>query len=171
MGTTVPLQTKADLSATDGINSEHKQEQRQSSKDARPARRCGQPTSWRRVRDCAGQHGRGGGAPRHQPTLAERIRKTHQANATPPRRHGRPEKAKILLPEKSNTSTLVEKQIEKEKLATPGSMILTNPPGEDRNEERQGRSNKGDLPNLISKRQRSGRGSKGSGTSSKKSAK
>ena len=45
---------KADLSTTDGINSEHKQEQRQSSKDARPARRRGQPTSRRRVRDCAG---------------------------------------------------------------------------------------------------------------------
>ena len=37
-----------------------------------------------------------------------------------------PEKTKTLLPEKSNTSTLVEKRIEKEKLATPGSMILTN---------------------------------------------
>ena len=76
---------KADLSAIEGINSEHKQEQRQSSKDARPARRRGQPTSQRRVRDCAGQQGRGGGASRHQPTLAERIRTTHQANTTPPR--------------------------------------------------------------------------------------
>ena len=36
-------------------------------------------------------------------------------------------KTKTLLPEKSNTSTLIEKRIEKEKLATPGSMILTNP--------------------------------------------
>ena len=45
-----------------------------------------------------------------------------------PKRHDKPEKTKTLLPEKSNTSTLVEKWIEKEKLATPGSMILTNPP-------------------------------------------
>ena len=65
--------SKDDLSTTDGINSEHKQEQRQSSKDARPAKRRGQPTSWRRVRDSAGQHGRGEGASSHQPTLVERI--------------------------------------------------------------------------------------------------
>ena len=32
-----------------------------------------------------------------------------------------------MLLEKSNTSTLVDKRIEKEKLATQGSMILTNP--------------------------------------------
>ena len=75
---------KADLSTTDGINSEHKQEQRQSSKDARPARRRGQPTSRRRVRDCAGQHGRGGGAPPHQPTLAERVITTHRTNTMSP---------------------------------------------------------------------------------------
>ena len=75
---------KADISATDGIKSEHKQEQRQSSKDARPARRHGQPTSRRCVKDNAGQHGRGGGAPCHQPTLVERIGATHQANTTPP---------------------------------------------------------------------------------------
>ena len=74
---------KADLSSTDGINSEHKQEKRQSSKDARPARRRGNPTSWRRVRNCAGQHGRGGRAPRHQPTPAERVRTTHRANTMP----------------------------------------------------------------------------------------
>ena len=43
------------------------------------------------------------------------------------RRHDKPEKAKILVPEKNNTSTLVEKLIQKEKLATPGSMILTDP--------------------------------------------
>ena len=70
----------ADLSATDGINSKHKQEQCQSSKDARPARRREQLTSRRSVRDYAGQHERGGGAPHHQPTLAERVRTTHQAN-------------------------------------------------------------------------------------------
>ena len=75
---------KADLSTTADINLEHKQKQRQSSKDPRPSRRRGQPTSRRHVRDCAGQHGRGGGAPRHQPTLAERVRTTHQANTTPP---------------------------------------------------------------------------------------
>ena len=74
---------KVDVSTTDGINSKHKQEQRQSSKDARPARRRGQPTSRRRVRDCTSQHGQGGGAPRHQPTLAERVRTTHQENTTP----------------------------------------------------------------------------------------
>ena len=74
---------KADISVTDGINSEHKQEPRQSSKDARPARQRGQPTSRRHAGNCAGQHGRGGGAPDHQPTLAERIGATHQANTTP----------------------------------------------------------------------------------------
>ena len=75
---------KADLSTTYGINPEHKQEQHQSSKDARTTRRGGQPTSRRRVRDSTSQHGRGGGAPRHQPTLAERVGTTHQANTTPP---------------------------------------------------------------------------------------
>ena len=74
---------KADLSTTDGVNSEHKQEQRQSSKEARPARRHGQPTSQRRVSDCAGQHGQGRGAPCRQPTLVERVRTTHRANTTP----------------------------------------------------------------------------------------
>ena len=74
---------KADLLVTDGINLEHKQEQRQSSKDARPTRWGGQPTSRRRVRDNTGQHRRGGGAPRHQPTLAKRVETTHQANTTP----------------------------------------------------------------------------------------
>ena len=43
------------------------------------------------------------------------------------------------------------------------------PPGEDRNEKRQGRNNKGDGPILYQQEQRSGRGSKGSGTSSKSS--
>ena len=74
---------KDDLSTTDGINPKHKQEQCQSSKDAGPARRGGQPTSQRRVRDSTDQHGRGGGAPRHQPTLAEIVGTTHQANTTP----------------------------------------------------------------------------------------
>ena len=75
---------KTDLSVTDGINSEHNKEPRQSFKDARPARRREQPTSRRHVKDCVGQHERGGGAPRHQPTLAERVGTTHQANTTPP---------------------------------------------------------------------------------------
>ena len=73
-----------DLSATDGINLEHKKEQCQSSKDARPARRRRQLTSRRRVRDSADQHGQGGGGSRHQPTLAERVGTTHQENTTPP---------------------------------------------------------------------------------------
>ena len=47
---------KTDLSVTDGINPEHKQEQRQSTKDAGPARRCRQQT-YRRVRNDASQHG------------------------------------------------------------------------------------------------------------------
>ena len=155
---------------TNGINSEHKQEQCQSSKDARPVKRCGQPTSRRHVGDCAGQHGRGGGAPRHQPTLAERVGTTHQANTTPPKRHDRPRKTKTLLPEKSDTSTLIEKRIEKEKLAIPGSMILTNPP--ERIATRRGMVGitKAMGPYFISRRQRRGRGSRGSGTFSKKSA-
>ena len=74
---------KVDISTTDGINPKHKQEQRQSSKGARPARRGGQPTSRRYVRDNTGQHGLGGGTPRHKPTLAERFGTTHQANTTP----------------------------------------------------------------------------------------
>ena len=68
---------------TEGINSEHKQESRQSSKNARPVRRRGQPTSRRHARNCTGQHGRSGGAPYHQPTLAERVGATHQTNTMP----------------------------------------------------------------------------------------
>ena len=83
MGTTVPLQIKVDFSATDGINSEYKQEPRQSPKDARPARRRGQSTSRRRVRDYASQHGRSGGTSSYQPTPDRRVRTTHQENTTP----------------------------------------------------------------------------------------
>ena len=72
---------KTALSVTDGINSEHKQEQRQSPKDAGPTRRRRQPTS-RHVRSDTSQHGRGGGPPPHQPTPNRRIRATHQADAT-----------------------------------------------------------------------------------------
>ena len=39
--------------------------------------------------------------------------------------------------------------MEKGKLAKPGSMNLTNPLGEDRNEERHGRNNRGDEPILY----------------------
>ena len=68
MGTTVPLQIKTNLSITDDINPEHKQEQHQSTKDARPVRRRRQQTS-RQVRSDASQHGRGGGASPHQQRL------------------------------------------------------------------------------------------------------
>ena len=67
-----------------------------------------------------------------------------------PMRHDRPDKPKTLLPKENNTSTLVKKRIEKGKLATLGSMILTNP-----------------LERIATRRSR---GSKGSGTSNKKSA-
>ena len=56
MGMMVPLQIKTDISDTDGINLEHKQEQRQSTKDAGPARRCKQQTP-QLVRNDASQHG------------------------------------------------------------------------------------------------------------------
>ena len=72
---------KADYSVTDGINSEHKQEQRQSAKDTGSARRYRQPIS-RRVRNNAGQHGRIGGTPPHQSTSDRRVRTTHQTDAT-----------------------------------------------------------------------------------------
>ena len=81
-GTDSSFTSKTDLSVTDGINSEHKQEQRQSTKDAGSAKRRGQQTSWR-VRSDASQHERGGGAPPHQPTPDKRVRATHQADATP----------------------------------------------------------------------------------------
>ena len=84
VGTTVPLQIKTDLSVTDGINPEQKQEQRQSTKDAGPAKRRRQQIS-QRVRSDASQHGQGGGAPPHQLTPDRRVRATHQADATPTR--------------------------------------------------------------------------------------
>ena len=92
---------KADLSATDGINPEHKQEQCQSSKDARPTRRGGQPTSRRRVRDSTSQHGRGEGAPRHQPTLVERVGTTHQATTMPLRDTIDPKRPKPCYPRRA----------------------------------------------------------------------
>ena len=97
---------KADLSAIDGINLEHKQESHQSSKDARPDRRRGQPTSRRHARNCAGLHGRGGGAPHHQPTLAERIGVTHQANTTPPGDTTDPKRPKPCYPRRATPRPL-----------------------------------------------------------------
>ena len=92
---------KIDLSVTDGINSKHKQEQHQSFKDARLARRSGQPTSWRHVGDSAGQHGRGGSALHHQPTLAERVGTTHLANTTPPGDTTGPKRPKPCYPRRA----------------------------------------------------------------------
>ena len=74
--------SKTDHSVTDGINSEHEHEQRQSSKDAEPARRRRQQASWR-TRSNARQHECGGGALSHQPTPDRRVRLTHQADTTP----------------------------------------------------------------------------------------
>ena len=91
----------ADLSVTDGIKSEHRQKSCQSSKDARPARRHGQQTSQRHARNCVGQHGRGGGTPHHQPTLAERIGATHQANTTPPGDTTSPKRLKLSYPRRA----------------------------------------------------------------------
>ena len=92
---------KVDLSTTNGINPKHKQEKRQSSKDARLARRHGKSTSRRRVRDRAGQHGRGAGSPCHQPTLVERVGTTHQENTTPPRDTTGPKRPKPCYPRKA----------------------------------------------------------------------
>ena len=81
-----------------------------------------------------------------------------------------PGKAKTLLPEKNNTSTFLEKQMEKEKLAKPGNMTLTNPL--ERIAMRRGMVETTEAmdPSFIRGRQRSGHGSKGSGTSNKSSA-
>ena len=80
-----------------------------------------------------------------------------------------PEKAKTLLPERNNTSTLLKKQMEKEKLVKPGSMTLTNPM--ERITMRKGMVGTIEAmdPSFINRRQRSGHGSRGSGTSSKSS--
>ena len=87
-----------------------------------------------------------------------------------PKRHDRPKKAKTLLLEKNNTSTLIEKQIEKEILAMPRSITLTNPPEKIAMRRGMARTTKAMGPSCISRRQRSGCGSRGSGTSSKSSA-
>ena len=81
-----------------------------------------------------------------------------------------PEKAKSQLPEKNNTSTLIEKQIEKEKLVTPGSMVVTNPPERITTRRGMAGTTKAMSPSFISRRQRIGRGSRGSETSSENSA-
>ena len=70
-----------DHSVTDGINLEHKQEQRQSAKDAGSTRRCRQQTSWD-SRSNASQHERSGSTPPRQSTLNRRVRTTHQTGAT-----------------------------------------------------------------------------------------
>ena len=80
------------------------------------------------------------------------------------------EKDKTLLPEKNSTLTLLEKKMEKEKLATPGSMTLTNPLERLAMRRGMARTTKAMDPSFINKRQRSGHGSRGSGTSSKSSA-
>ena len=66
---------------TDGINSEHKQEQRQSAKDAGSTRRRGQQTSWA-SRSNAGQYERSGSTSSHQSTPDRRVGTTHQTDAT-----------------------------------------------------------------------------------------
>ena len=80
-GTDSSFTNKADHSVIDGINSEHKQEQRQFAKDTGSARRRRQQTSWH-IRSDASQHERGGGAPPHQPTPDRRVRATHPVDAT-----------------------------------------------------------------------------------------
>ena len=66
-----------DFSVLDGIDSEHKQEQR--SKDAKSTRRRGQQAS-RASRSDAGQYERSGSTPPRQPTLDRRARTTHHTN-------------------------------------------------------------------------------------------
>ena len=79
-------------------------------------------------------------------------------------------KGQTLLSEKNNSSTLVEKRIEKEKLAIPGSMTLTNPPKRITMRRGMAGRTKAMGPSFINRRQRSGHGSTGSGTSNKKSS-
>ena len=88
-----------------------------------------------------------------------------------PRRRDRPEKAETPLPKKNNnTSTLLEKQMKKEKLAKLGSMTLTNPL--ERIAMRRGMVGTTEAidPSFIGRRQGSGHGSRVSETSSKSSA-
>ena len=82
-----------------------------------------------------------------------------------------PEKAKTPLPKKnSNTSTLLEKQMKKEKLAKAGSMTLTNPL--ERIVMRRGIVGTIEAmgPSFISRRQESDHRNRVSGTFSKSSA-
>ena len=79
-------------------------------------------------------------------------------------------KGQNLVTREDNTSTLIEKQIEKEKLLTPGSMVLTNPPERIATRRGMAGTTKAMGPSFISRRQRSGRGSKGSRISSENSA-
>ena len=72
---------KTDNSFTDGINLEHKQEQRQSAKDAGSTRRCGHQTSWY-SRSNASQYERSGSTSPRQSTPDIRVRTTYQTDAT-----------------------------------------------------------------------------------------
>ena len=67
-----------DFSVTDGIDHEHKQEQR--SKDTESIGRCGQQTSWA-SRSSAGQYERSRSTPPRQPTPDRRARTAYQTNA------------------------------------------------------------------------------------------
>ena len=94
--------------------------------------------------------------------LEQLTRKIQHPQETRQAREGQ-----TLLPEENNTSTLLEKQMKKEKLATPGSMNLTNPLK--RITMRRGTVGTTEAmgPSSISRRLRSGHGSKGLRTSSK----
>ena len=67
-----------DFSVTDGIDSEHEQEQR--SKDAGPNGRCEQQAP-RASGSNTGQHERSGSTPPRQPTPGRGVRTTYQTNA------------------------------------------------------------------------------------------
>ena len=105
----------------------------------------------------------------HQRLLRELENLPGRYNA--PRRCNRPEKAKTPLTKKNNdTSTLLEKQMEKERVAKPGSMTLINPL--ERITMRRGMVGTTEVmdPSFISRRQGSGHGSKGLRTSSRSSS-
>ena len=120
----------------------------QSSKDARPVRRRGQPTSRRHARNYTGQHGRGGVAPYHQPTLAERVGLTHQTNTMPQKMRQARKGQNLVTQEEQNLDPHREADREGETSHTREHGPY-QPPGKDRNEERHGRNNKGDGPILY----------------------
>ena len=118
---------KADLLATDGINLKHKQEQRQSSKDARPARQRGQRppggaletvqvnTDKVEALRVTNQH-----------LLKELEQLTRQIRHPQETRQARKDQNHVTR-EEQHLDPRREADREGE-LATPGSMILTNPP-------------------------------------------